>query len=850
MNSAFPQGGSYTSAFDQFLIPDEAMVPNQQQQQQQHQQHQQMNQSKPSLGPAFSSSAQSSVSPPFPQHQGPLKQNQQAQPHNVVNFATANAYTFDDIVDDGDDEMYQSSQKTGSKKGPRNIFTGSTSSLGSNKGEKYNNSTPSFHNNSRNSGGNHNNNSNRQHNNNSRNTKGSSHQTRSASSGKKGLFGWGRKKDLRDDFNGDDDDFDGFSMVNEQRFESPHSHRSQGGAGVDGIDGADETDSMVGGSRYSGASSKYPHSGHNNFDNFNNSNFQNNNFNYNAQPKKPNKDEVEGALDIGMNQLASLRDRDRYGGIERSVGASGNNESNDGRAMSLRSMTMTHTSFDTTPIIPMLTTSLTNGVSEKNNKYRQRVANNQLKMLKEEVGANGMDSPVNKPQVPSGPMPLGGMGLMGPSGPGSPGSLDPLHNNQGQMRRATGTVNTKNLPNGGRSMTMSGYPHPPAPMMSPIRNQIATNMSQNGLRSNSLNSMSTRPNVYMQQMTSSPSSSPSLPQPNSGRFVSNRRDLSGPNQHVNNPNSPRVGDGNNFNNAVKSSPVVSNFGPGSNQPSPSNMLVHASGPNINPTSAGSFLNNNNNNNNNMFFAKSFGKNHVRGGSLANGTASIVGIQSTGSKSLPASPVCYPVLHRSPSFLQSKPGKLISSSSSSQPAMADDKILHLSLQNAALLDEVRLVTMELAESVQRELSSSSSLSSSPSSLSSFAIPIPATDSSFSSTTSLSSAESLMPHTQPTSPTSTTVTTPIKASTSTNSKTTDDNDNHNSNTTVVKSVTVSNDPDSLAMDHMTRAKLVIQLESMLDVERRKCKALEDHINDTVSIFFSSFLIDYLSIVCQKP
>lgn len=822
MNSAFPQGGSYTSAFDQFLIPDEAMVPIQQQQQQQ--QYQQMNQSKPSLGPAFPSSAQSPVSSSLPQHQGPLKQNQ--QPHNVVNFATANAYTFDDIVDDDNDEMYQSSQKAGSKKGSRNIFTGSTSSLGSNKGEKYNNSTPSFHNNPRNSGGNHNNNSNRQHNNNSRNTKGSSRQTRSASSGKKGLFGWGRKKDLRDDFNGDDDDFDGFSMVNEQRFESPHSHRSHGGAG---IDGADETDPMFGGSRYSGASSKYPHSGHNNSDNFNSNNFQNNNINYNAQPKKPNKDEVEGALDIGMNQLASLRDRDRYGGIERPAGASGSNESNDGRAMSLRSMTMTHTSFDTTPIIPMLTTSLTNGVSEKNNKYRQRVANNQLKMLKEEVGANGMDSPVNRPQVPSGPMPLGGMGLMGSSGPGSPGSLDPLHNNQGRMRRAIETVNTNNLPNGGRSMTMSGYPHPPAPMMSPIRNQFATNMSQNGLRSNSLNSMSTRPNVYMQQMTSSTSSSPSMSQPNSGRFVSNRRDLSGPNQHVNNPNSPRVGDDNKLN------PVVSNFGPGSNQASTSNMLVHAPEPNINPTSAGSF---HNNNNNNMFFAKSFGKNHVRGGSLANGTASIVGIQSTGSKSLPASPVCYPVLHRSPSFLQSKSGKLVSSSSSSQPAMSDDKILHLSLQNAALLDEVRLVTMELAESVQRELSSSSSLSSSPSSLSSFAVPIPATDSSFSSTTSLSSAESLMPLTQPTSPTSTTVTTPIKASTSTNLKTNDDNDNHNSNTTIAKSVTVSNDPDSLAMDHMTRAKLVIQLESMLDVERRKCKALEDHINDTVSYFFFFF------------
>lgn len=64
-------------------------------------------------------------------------------------------------------------------------------------------------------------------------------------------------------------------------------------------------------------------------------------------------------------------------------------------------------------------------------------------------------------------------------------------------------------------------------------------------------------------------------------------------------------------------------------------------------------------------------------------------------------------------------------------------------------------------------------------------------------------------------------------------------HNPNLHPSSVLTLSTDPDALAMDHMTRARLVVQLESMLDIERRKRKALENHVQDSVSYSIYSFV-----------
>lgn len=398
---------------------------------------------------------------PFPPNIQQPRQNQQfpkqspsqIQHQEVMNLETANGYNFDDIVDDEDDDEYPTytSQKSVSRKTSRNLFSRPSSSLGFSKGGNFGNSSTTLSSQTNHYKSNSSFNSNTFNNDFDRR---SSLRTMSMTSGRRSLFGWGRKKDVRDDYNGDDDDFDGFSMVNEPRFEPPVSRPRQNHSNFDnGPDGIDELESVLGGSRYPGAKPKLVQTINNNINNTGRMN------NHHGGLKKENMDDrVEGAVEIGMKQLTSLRDRDRYGGVDKKPDTP-YVDSNEGRTMSL---TMTNTSFDTTPIIPVLTTSLTNGVSEKGNKYRQRVASNQLKMLKEEVGAGRRsDTMASVRQASTGPMPLGNMGSMGSVDFMSPQSripANPMHQNQGMMRRAVGRFNTHTLPNGSRSMTMTGYP--------------------------------------------------------------------------------------------------------------------------------------------------------------------------------------------------------------------------------------------------------------------------------------------------------------------------------------------------------------------------------------------------------
>lgn len=54
-------------------------------------------------------------------------------------------------------------------------------------------------------------------------------------------------------------------------------------------------------------------------------------------------------------------------------------------------------------------------------------------------------------------------------------------------------------------------------------------------------------------------------------------------------------------------------------------------------------------------------------------------------------------------------------------------------------------------------------------------------------------------------------------------------------------MSENIEKLAMDHQTRAKLVIQMQSDLDIERRKRKALEEQLSNYGNVsYFSSISI----------
>lgn len=86
----------------------------------------------------------------------------------------------------------------------------------------------------------------------------------------------------------------------------------------------------------------------------------------------------DASATISMNQIGSLRDRDRYPSLT-SESPSMSGQNNTGRTMSLRSMS----NFDTTPIIPTFT-STPNGGKSQAKMYRQSIANSHRQMLRGE----------------------------------------------------------------------------------------------------------------------------------------------------------------------------------------------------------------------------------------------------------------------------------------------------------------------------------------------------------------------------------------------------------------------------------------------------------------------------------
>lgn len=248
------------------------------------------------------------------------------------------------------------------------------------------------------------------------------------------------------------------------------------------------------------------------------------------QPAQPDFDEDEGenvaeygpnvtysndtGPDISMNQLAGLRDRDRYPSLANDPSSAASNTS--GRTMSLRSMS----NFDTTPIIP--TFSTTNEGKHANQQYRKNLSNSHKQLLRTSGGAypppqagygnmrppGGRNSPSfmynNGPQQPSfnasngGPIPMApqdtrmrSMTLLGPSpnfnphGPNAPTGPNGFSgpNSYNGPDRFNGP-NGSNMPPSGRAMSMGGYPRgpplmnsgPSGPQRPPIRQSLPTPM--------------------------------------------------------------------------------------------------------------------------------------------------------------------------------------------------------------------------------------------------------------------------------------------------------------------------------------------------------------------------------------
>lgn len=1110
--SAYPsfskQESKYARAFDEFLIPEEATLPPQHQNQTQNQNYQTQNPSNQPFNPPFQPQTPNSsnrpantttsnnttpaenvnnrqpyssnpnptnpvsnfnsqntnmsqtLGPPFPNSAKGLNQNPASEqtfspssnpaPGNVpprvqnppVDLATANAYSFDDIIDDGDDDF----SSAPSKKGSKNVFGRSSSSMGF-KGRNISEAPSNSSNSSK---------------------ANKSGRTSSMNSTKKGIFSWGRKKNLKDDFNGDDDDFDGFSMINEPRVDyngssfdentpngmnsghyNSYNNQQQQQYAQD-MSSINEIESVMGRSRYPGLSPKFQQQKRPS--NSNNPNMGNNpmngfsNFNggFSGGGGKKKNDQVEGALDIGMNQITSLRDRDRYGGIHSGTASDADSIASNNRTMSLRSMSMTNTSFDTTPIIPLLTTSISNGVSEKNNKYRQKVASNQLKMLKEEVGQSGQNQYPDQFQQQSsgartqtsGPMPLGGMGGMDsvgamqsirPGGPMSPrgatskpGPMSPqpdYNQNQGMMRRAVGRftnnsfggpINAAGLPNGGRSMTLTGYP--PSMRNSPLSPQYQRpGAGFNGPNNNQYTGYNKGPGGPAGPRANSLTSSGPMGGPIPGRRIPGRSSLPHDalsrgygqyredpkqqqqpplqqppqllpaQQQPKEPQTPQPGvrcsdeepkqDQSDKKEGDSDDDTYNNDKTGSNHDKTGSKLgmtaqqvdsVHAPSLDINSSATPPSSSSNNNiqsrseivsgdiqnkdintlsntlgdpntisseNNiqpdkgdpNNMLFFNMFSRSSndsdiSKAGSLSNGTASIIRIPSPGKPAKPVlkstapilppisllsqepilTPEPTPALDKSFSSSSSEsfsvpqstqkpsavaepiglqpatqittqptttPRKLehaatpssasiattISSSSylstgrhsthfrkdsvqepkNTQPvnnsarnsvSVQNTQIADLSLQNAALLDEVRLVTMELAESVQREFGPS----------------VSSTCTSSSTNSESTSASSTTNTTNTTNNTNNNTNASLTNFASTSTSAVSSSNSTPLTQPMSPASTVSeNNVDKLVMDHKTRAKLVVQMETALDLERRKRKALEDRLSSTEKV-----------------
>lgn len=90
----------------------------------------------------------------------------------------------------------------------------------------------------------------------------------------------------------------------------------------------------------------------------------------------PGSFDGDASATISMNQIGSLRDRDRYPSLA-SESPSMSGQNNTGRTMSLRSMS----NFDTTPIIPTFTNT-SNSSKSQAKMYRQSIANSHRQMLR------------------------------------------------------------------------------------------------------------------------------------------------------------------------------------------------------------------------------------------------------------------------------------------------------------------------------------------------------------------------------------------------------------------------------------------------------------------------------------
>jgi hypothetical protein len=96
---------------------------------------------------------------------------------------------------------------------------------------------------------------------------------------------------------------------------------------------------------------------------------------------------ADAGANISMHQLGNLRDRDRYPSLSGDPPTS-SGQSNGGRTMSLRSLS----NFDTTPIIPTFTTNPNSSKSQAKN-YRQNLTNSHRQMLRGE--GNPLPPPPN-----------------------------------------------------------------------------------------------------------------------------------------------------------------------------------------------------------------------------------------------------------------------------------------------------------------------------------------------------------------------------------------------------------------------------------------------------------------------
>lgn len=141
-----------------------------------------------------------------------------------------------------------------------------------------------------------------------------------------------------------------------------------------------------------------------------------------------------GFPEVNLREVAGLRDRHRYPTLE------------DGNQSRTYSMTSNMSSFDTTPIIPMLGPQGKTGKNQA--QYRQRVAEQRRQLLSSDTGL----------PMPGGPQAQGTRSMVGDPFSGfSPRTMSMSSRNAPRAMSLTGSARP-HTPNGMMSPQMNGYP--------------------------------------------------------------------------------------------------------------------------------------------------------------------------------------------------------------------------------------------------------------------------------------------------------------------------------------------------------------------------------------------------------